>query len=240
MGNAFICSQFFHDIKLSICYQNNCSEKQEEEIIDINNNNYNDKDNNENKVNNNNKDEINIQELKNYFNEKGCDNINNNTIEKPKKHLNKKKHINALNRLSDNKYELILKRLLEQKNVIRKGPKRRETIRKEKKIKNKINEVILDNARVIESKKNNNNKKNDIQNQENDLLIKNINNIKLRSASTSDKNAILVNNNVNLNLNINNFQHLNTINEIINESSGYSGLYKKKTTQSNSPQNKRH
>lgn len=238
MGNSFICSQFFHDIKLSICYQNNCSEKEEEEIIDISNNNYNDKDNKENKGNNH-KYEINIQELKNYFNEKGYDTINNNTIEKPKKHLNKKKHINALNKLSDNKYELMLKRLLEQKNVKRKGPKRRETIRKEKKIKNKINEVILDNTRVIQAKKNNNNKKND-QNQENEILIKNINIIKLRSASTSDKNAILINNNVHLNQNTNNLQHLNTINEIINESSGYSGLYKKKTTQSNSPQNKRH
>ena len=239
MGNSFICSQFFHDIKLSICYQNNCSEKEEEEIIDIRNNNYNDKDNKENKGNNH-KYEINIQELKNYFNEKGYDTINNNTIEKPKKHLNKKKHINALNKLSDNKYELMLKRLLEQKNVKRKGPKRRETIRKEKKIKKIVNEVISGNLKVIQENKNNNNKKNDIQKEENDLLIKNINNIKLRSASTSDKNAILANINVNKNLNKNNLQHLNTINEIINESSGYSGLYKKKTTQSNSPQNKRH
>ena len=235
MGNSFICSQFFHDIKLSICYQNNCSEKEEEEIIDISNNNYNDKDNKDN----NNKYGIKINELKNYFNEKCEETVNNNTIERPKKHLNKKKHINALNRLSDNKYELMLKRLLEQKNVKRKGPKRRETIRKEKKIKKKINEVILDNTRVIQAKKNNNNKKND-QNQENEILIKNINIIKLRSASTSDKNAILANINVNKNLNKNNLQHLNTINEIINESSGYSGLYKKKTTQSNSPQNKRH
>ena len=236
MGNSFICSQFFQDIKLSICYQNNCTEKEEEEIIDISNNNYNDKDNKDN----NNKYGIKINELKNYFNEKCEETVNNNTIERPKKHLNKKKHINALNRLSDNKYELILKRLLEQKNVKRKGPKRRETIRKEKKIKKIVNEVISGNLKVIQENKNNNNKKNDIQKEENDLLIKNINNIKLRSASTSDKNAILANINVNKNLNKNNLQHLNTINEIINESSGYSGLYKKKTTQSNSPQNKRH
>ena len=236
MGNSFICSQFFQDIKLSICYQNNCTEKEEEEIIDISNNNYNDKDNKDN----NNKYGIKINELKNYFNEKCEETVNNNTIERPKKHLNKKKHINALNRLSDNKYELMLKRLLEQKNVKRKGPKRRETIRKEKKIKKIVNEVISGNLKVIQENKNNNNKKNDIQKEENDLLIKNINNIKLRSASTSDKNAILANINVNKNLNKNNLQHLNTINEIINESSGYSGLYKKKTTQSNSPQNKRH
>ena len=236
MGNSFICSQFFQDIKLSICYQNNCTEKEEEEIIDISNNNYNDKDN----KGNNNKYGIKINELKNYFNEKCEETVNNNTIERPKKHLNKKKHINALNRLSDNKYELMLKRLLEQKNVKRKGPKRRETIRKEKKIKKIVNEVISGNLKVIQENKNNNNKKNDIQKEENDLLIKNINNIKLRSASTSDKNAILANINVNKNLNKNNLQHLNTINEIINESSGYSGLYKKKTTQSNSPQNKRH
>ena len=235
MGNSFICSQFFQDIKLSICYQNNCTEKEEEEIIDISNNNYNDKDNKDN----NNKYGIKINELKNYFNEKCEETVNNNTIERPKKHLNKKKHINALNRLSDNKYELMLKRLLEQKNVKRKGPKRRETIRKEKKIKKKIKEEILDNTRAIQTKNNNNNKKNE-QNQENEILIKNINIIKLRSASTSDKNAILANINVNKNLNKNNLQHLNTINEIINESSGYSGLYKKKTTQSNSPQNKRH
>ena len=236
MGNSFICSQFFQDIKLSICYQNNCTEKEEEEIIDISNNNYNDKDNKDN----NNKYGIKINELKNYFNEKCEETVNNNTIERPKKHLNKKKHINALNRLSDNKYELMLKRLLEQKNVKRKGPKRRETIRKEKKIKKIVNEVISGNLKAIQENKNNNNKKNDIQKEENDLLIKNINNIKLRSASTSDKNAILANINVNKNLNKNNLQHLNTINEIINESSGYSGLYKKKTTQSNSPQNKRH
>ena len=232
MGNAFICTQIFHDIALNICYQNNFPVK--EEIIDINNKNYNNIDNKNNIY------EKKLNALKKYFNkdESGIKNNINNS-ENRKKHLNDKKHINSLNRLSDDKYELMIKRLLEQKNIRRKGPKRRETIRKEEKIKLIINEILSLNLKEIQDKKNNN-KNNIIENKENDLLIKNINNLKLRSASISDKISFLPNNNLNSNININNLQHINTINEIINESSGYSGLYKKKTTQTNSPQCKRH
>ena len=87
----------------------------------------------------------------------------------------------------------MLKRLLEQKNIKRNGPKRRETIRNEDKIKILINEILFEN--INETTNNKNNKNNEkILNQENDLLIKNINNQNFRFSATIDKNQILSNN----------------------------------------------
>ena len=238
MGNAFTCSELFQDIKLNICYQNQCSEKEDQQIL-VNIQNY---DNNKNNNTNKNQYEKKINELKKYFNKNGNEIVNNfNKKQKSKKYLSKKKHINALNKLSDNKYELMLKRLLEQKSIKREGPKRRETIRNEKNIKIFVNEIISENLNEIKNHQNNNNKIEIKDNQENNLLIKNINIKKLRSSCISEKVESIQNNlYLNKNKNIYNFHQRNTINEIINESSGYSALYKKKTTQSNSPEHKKH
>ena len=226
MGNSYNCQpfQYFNMISLNVCFKEQPVEKDKEQIIiDLDNQNI--------------KFRKSINDLKDYFNEVEKELMHNNNLHKSKKiskkHLSKKKHINALNKLNDNKYELMLKRLLEQKKIKRNGPKRRETIRKDKVIKQLVNEVISGN---VKNKKINNN----INEKENDLLIKNINDQKYRCSATIDRNDIMVNN-LNQNqkkFNYKLYQYRNTINDIINESSGYSGLCQKQTKQSNSTKKK--
>jgi hypothetical protein len=149
-----------------------------------------------------------------------------------KKHLDQIKHSNALSKLSHNKYELMLKRLLEQKKIKPKGPKRRETIRDDKQIKILINEVISekqfkkvnnDNENIIINKTEN-------SNHENDLLIKNINKSKFKSSLTVEQNLIITNKDKNLIIsNKKLLNYRNTINDIIYESSACSGYCKKPT-----------
>ncbi len=226
MGNSFICSptEYFKCIKSNICFQSQYIENKEDQLIinlNIDKNIY----------------QKSINQIKDYFNKSGNEIMGDfHKKEKAKKHLNKKKHINALNRLSDNKYELMLKRLLEQKKEKRKGPKRRETIRKNNDLKVKllINEVLLENINIVKNK-------GIIIEQDNDLLIKNINYKNFRYSASFDKKFILSNNlNKNSVKNKYNLQLRNTINEIINESSGCSvGYCKKQTRQSSSPKNKK-
>ena len=149
-----------------------------------------------------------------------------------KKHLDQIKHSNALSKLSHNKYELMLKRLLEQKKIKPKGPKRRETIRDEGQIKILINEVVSE----MKIQKINNDNENSITNKtensnhENDLLIKNINKSKFRSSATVEQYLIISNNDKNFkNANKNLLNYRNTINEIIYEGSACSGYCKKPT-----------
>ena len=229
MGNSYNCQpfQYFNMISLNVCFKEPPVEKDKEQIIiDLDNQN-----------NNNNKLGTKINDLKIYFNEVENELMHYNNLHKSKKitkkHLSKKKHINALNKLSDNKYELMLKRLLEQKKIKRNGPKRRETIRKDIAIKQVVNEVISGN---VKNKKINNN----INEKENDLLIKNINDQKYRCSATIDRNDLMVNNLIQnqKKFNYKFYQYRNTINDIINESSGYSGLCQKQTKQSNSPKKK--
>lgn len=229
MGNSYNCQpfQYFNMISLNVCFKEPPVEKDKEQIIiDLDNQN-----------NNNNKLGTKINDLKIYFNEVENELMHYNNLHKSKKitkkHLSKKKHINALNKLSDNKYELMLKRLLEQKKIKRNGPKRRETIRKDIAIKQVVNEVISGNVQneKINIKKNE---------KENDLLIKNINDQKYRCSATIDRNDLMVNNLIQnqKKFNYKFYQYRNTINDIINESSGYSGLCQKQTKQSNSPKKK--
>ena len=119
----------------------------------------------------------------------------------------------------------MLKRLLEQKNEKRKGPKRRETIKNGGPITILVNEVLMENRIKIK----------DSKNPENDIIIKNINNQKnLRFSATVDKNIFLSNS-----PNKNKFLYRNTINEIINDNSPGSGLCHLQTKQTNnSSQNK--
>ena len=229
MGNSYNCQpfQYFKMISLNVCFKEPPVEKDKEQIIiDLDNQN-----------NNNNKLGTKINDLKIYFHEVENELMHYNNLHKSKKitkkHLSKKKHINALNKLSDNKYELMLKRLLEQKKIKRNGPKRRETIRKDIAIKQVVNEVISGNVQneKINIKKNE---------KENDLLIKNINDQKYRCSATIDRNDLMVNNLIQnqKKFNYKFYQYRNTINDIINESSGYSGLCQKQTKQSNSPKKK--
>jgi hypothetical protein len=156
-----------------------------------------------------------------------------------KKHLDQIKHSNALSKLSHNKYELMLKRLLEQKKIKPKGPKRRETIRDEGQIKILINEVVSE----MKIQKINNDNENSITNKtensnhENDLLIKNLNKSKFRSSDTVEQYLIISNKDKNFkNSNQNQLNYRNTINDIIYEGSACSGYCKKPT---NCTQNKK-
>ena len=230
MGNSYICTpnKYLRDIKLNICFQYQSSEiKDDQIIININND--------------TNKYEKKINQLKKYFNENKIKNEIEymeyiNKKKKNKKYFNRKKHNNDLNRLSDNKYELMLKRLLEQKNIKRNGPKRRETIKNNnnKQIEILVNEVLVDNINNIKNKVNGK-----VLNQENDLLIKDIkdiNNQYHRASATIDKNAIISNN---LKKNVYKYRNTVNVNEIINESSGYSGLCTKQTKKTNSSKKKK-
>ena len=89
----------------------------------------------------------NISDLSKYFNEGGKE-INNNK-EKREKSKRKSnilaKNLISINTMDNPKYELMLKRLLEQKEKERHGPKRRTTIRvidNNEEIKKLVQEVI--------------------------------------------------------------------------------------------------
>ena len=89
----------------------------------------------------------NISDLSKYFNEGGKE-IKDNTEKKEKSKRKSNllaKNLISINTMDNPKYELMLKRLLEQKTKERNGPKRRTTIRileNNKEILNLIQEVI--------------------------------------------------------------------------------------------------
>ena len=78
-----------------------------------------------------------------YFNEENAELVNEyNKL--------KEKNKNKIKKNNNEKYELILQRLLEQKNIKIIGPKRRETIRKEgDKIQNMVQELLQENKDAI-------------------------------------------------------------------------------------------
>ena len=89
----------------------------------------------------------NISDLSKYFNEGGKEiKDNKEKKEKSKRKSNLlAKNLISINTMDNPKYELMLKRLLEQKTKERNGPKRRTTIRileNNKEILNLIQEVI--------------------------------------------------------------------------------------------------
>ena len=220
MGNSCLCSQnhFFKDIKINICSDKQSLIEVTEQVIN--------KDDNINEKN-----EKSILELKKYFEENEKEIINNlSKKEKAKKLFRNKKRELMLSTINNNKYELMLKRLLEQKNIKRNGPKRRETIRKEDNIKLLINEVLKENKNEIINNKNKIN--NDLLNRNSTLIIKNKNSSNLRLSVTIDKNELLNNlNNIRFNKKLHH-QHLknvNTLNEMINEGNSSSILCKKET-----------
>ena len=206
MGNCFIYTQqHIKDIKINICYKNQKTDDKNMKEIIIQ------------EENNNVKTPKKKNKMKKNIENKNC----------LKKHLSQKKHSNALSRLSINQYELMLYKLLEQKTFKNKSPKRRETIRNERLIQAKINEVISEEDM---NKTNNENNENQKTNQNNEILIKNIKKNKYRLSANFEPNSILDNNiNENIKKNNNQLQYRNTIN---NEGSVCSGYCKKQTTSS--------
>ena len=110
----------------------------------------------------------------------------------------------------------MLKRLLEQQNIKKIGPKRRETIRKDgDNIKDMVKNLLIENKNdILKSKSNKEN---------NTFLIKKAYNKKGRFSVTLDRNILFMNN---LNSNKKKFQeqyfnNRNTINEVDMENSGF-------------------
>ena len=112
----------------------------------------------------------NLYNIAKYFNE-GEKEINTKIEKKKVKRILSHKKVQAKtynnsNQANDTKYELMLKRLLEQKKIERKGPQRRKTLR----INNNadmikvVNEVIEENKKLNEQKNKENEKNNNKNN----------------------------------------------------------------------------
>ena len=152
------------------------------------------------------------QEIIKFLNDKEKE-IKNNLIKKRESIYNR----------DDNNYEFILKRLLEQKKIKRKGPKRRETIRKNESIQLLVNEVINENGNEIQ---NNNQLNKSINTNTSDTLIIKNKNDKMRFSITVNKES---KNFINNKLNRKHLKNINTMNEFINEVNASSDLGKKDT-----------
>ena len=213
MGNSCFCSanNYFKDIKINICLDKQSTNSKTEHILTK-------------EKNINIKGENEIMKLKKYFDENEQEILNNlNKKEKVKKNF--KKRDSMVGALPDNKYELMLKRLLEQKNIKRIGPKRRETIRKENNIKSMVNDILIENRNEIKNAKGNNA---DFNRKNSTLIIKN--NSQVRFSITIDKGGLSKNiSKVKKKLNHQHLNNVNTLNEMINEGINSSGLVKKET-----------
>ena len=119
----------------------------------------------------------------------------------------KEKNKNKIKKNNNEKYELILQRLLEQKNVKIIGPKRRETIRKEgDKIQNMVQELLKENKDdILKGKKNETS---------GTLIIKHPLQKKGNTSMTIDKNPLPTNSRQKTQ---NFFKKRNTLNEMINK-----------------------
>ena len=215
MGNSCFCSanNYFKDIKINICLDKQSINSKAEHIL------YKDK-------NINIKGEKGILELKKYFDENEQE-ILNNLYKKEKVKKFFKKRDSMVGALPDNKYELMLKRLLDQKNIKRIGPKRRETIRNEDNIKSIVNDILIENRNEIKNAKDNNP---DFNRKNSTLIIKNKNNSQMRFSITIDKGGLSNNiNNVKKKLYHQHLNNANTLNEMINEGNNSSVIGKKET-----------
>ena len=221
MGNSCFCNNinFIKDVKLNVCFKKQVINNKSDQILirdeDKTNINEKNKEKEKGKIKSKNK----MNEILNYFNE-GEKEIMNNIKKKAKaKKIPSNKRIDRINNnKDDNKYELMLKRLLEQQNIKKVGPKRRETIRKEgeEKIKETVKNLLTENKNDVLKNKN---KK---EEQNNSLLIKKQFNKKGRFSVTIDRNVLFMNN---LNNKKKKFQeqymkNRNTMYEVIVESNG--------------------
>jgi len=134
-----------------------------------------------------------INKLINYFNESEKEILNNlKKKEKSKKLLNKRKSSKKFDTLVDsNRYEIMLERLLAQKNIQRCGPKRRETIRNGDNTKKMVEEILKHNKdNIIKINKE------ELANKKHSLIIKK-KNFKGRLSVNIGINGIKTNGNLN-------------------------------------------
>ena len=187
MGNSCFCDNihFIKDVKLNVCFQKQVINLKSDQILkdDEKITNSKHKEKNKNKKSNLNK----MNEIINYFNEGEKEILDNiKKIEKSKRKPTKKKLDQTISAKDDNKYELMLKRLLEQQNIKKIGPKRRETIRKDgTHIRDMVKNLLIENKNDIINSKSKENST---------LLIKNDYNKKGRFSVTLDRNILFMNN----------------------------------------------
>ena len=215
MGNSCYCNtdhNYIKDLNVNICKEKGSKHEITEYNI-----------NEEEKENVKNNKVQRIIQIKNYFEMHDQEIINFlNEKEKEIKNNLKKKRESMCNR-NDNTYELILKRLLEQKKIKRNGPKRRETIRKSENIQLLVNEIINENGNEIQN--NNQLNKSIHTNTSETIIIKNKND-KMRFSITINKDSI---NFINNKINRKHLKNINTMNEFINEANASCDLGKKET-----------
>ena len=180
MGNGFIC-------KVNICYQQDIKIDSVQEGIKL-----------ESLLEDQNQNEkeqleaTNLYNIVKYFNESEKD-INTKKEEKKVKRLlshKKAKHFKSYNKKGDSKYELMLKRILEQKNIERKGPKRRKTLRinNNDEIIKIVDNVIEDNKRIENDKEKDKNFVSDNAKEESILL-----NNKDKKELMSNRQSVIIN-----------------------------------------------
>ena len=206
MGNSCFastknCIQWHFDI----CVDNNISNINVEESI------------NAEKISNNK-----IDKLKNYFSrveKEISDDLDKRNIKISAKKKRNSGFINLL-LIDKSKYENMLNKLLEQQNIERKGPKRRETIR----TGNKINDLVKE---VMSEKKTNNNIKLKPKRRYS-LIIKNKDKTKIRQSSTLYRNEFLKYKSLNKKLK-SQLKNVNTLNEILTDGNRSTVFNKKET-----------
>ena len=144
MGSGCIClrntTYQYEDIKLDSLLEEHIKNSKENDQLEV----------------------TNLYNIVRYFNE-GEKEINTKIEKKNIKRIishKKAKHMKSYNYTGDSKYELMLKRLLEQKKIERKGPKRRKTLRANNntEIKNLIENIIIENVKNENEKSKNKNK----------------------------------------------------------------------------------
>lgn len=188
MGNSCFCDNihFIKDSKYSVCFQKQDITSKSDQVL------YKDEDKiitNE-KCRNKKQPKTKMNELLSYFYEGEKEIINNLKKKDKAKKMNSKKKPDNTMESKDDKYELTLKRLLDQQNIKKNGPKRRETIRNDGNyIRDLVKNLLIENKNDVLNNKN--------KNDNNTLLIKNKFNKKARYSVTIDKNTLM--NNININ-----------------------------------------
>ena len=206
MGNScFASTKNCIQKHCDICVDNNISNINVEESI------------NAEKISNNK-----IDKLKNYFSrveKEISDDLDKRNIKISAKKKRNSGFINLL-LIDKSKYENMLNKLLEQQNIERKGPKRRETIR----TGNKINDLVKE---VMSEKKTNNNIKLKPKRRYS-LIIKNKDKTKIRQSSTLYRNEFLKCKSLNKKLK-SQLKNVNTLNEILTDGNRSTVFNKKET-----------
>ena len=215
MGNScFANTSNYFKKHLDICLDENESYlKVEEKIYEENNSN------------------TQIHNLKNYFNQSEkeiIDKLNNeNKINMSNQKYNHRKSV-FINYIDNNKYETMLKKLLEQKNIERRGPKRRETIRNKNQIEPLVKEVLKEkNSKKNEYKKQIS-KKSHLK-RDYSLIIKGKEKSRLKQTLTIKRKDSNTYKNLNKSLKDHYLKISNTLNEILTEGNRSSIINKKET-----------